>query len=231
MAKSPIDIMGLRSFAKHIRRKLSQPPRDQQAAEARIDSSTPTEPDLLQTILDACREIAASDGNAGALARVVIAEMVLPKVFYTAKGDDPLKGRRVNHKEAKAYAFACGQIAGLLAGLSLQEPAIDGALDEVLARAKEDARRTIKILNKHGFHGVPLNGAPVKEDSGVSPAAQAKQDETTAALAMIDDLERQAAAEKDLAHAAALRVMASNMKRELFAKATEDQSSRKDSAA
>jgi hypothetical protein len=216
----PIVQLALKDSVQRIKQKLSKQQDQKQAPGAAAASSTPTgEPDLLQTILNACRSLAASEADPAALARVVIAELVLPKIFHPeAVAQDGVKGHRVNHTEAKAFAFACGQIAGLIAGLSLQESTVDDALDEVCARAKVDAHRTLAILKKAGFASMPLAGTP----SGVSPAEQSKQDATTSTLAMIDELERQAASTTDLAHAAALKVMASNMKRDLFNKVNSD---------
>lgn len=123
--------------------------------------------------------------------RSALAELILPKVLIV--GDDGLT-KDVNHDAAKEWAFACGHIIGLLAGFSLQEDVLDGAIDEICRAAKRQAKDSHRRLLS----------------SGLITAEPSHQGQLAA---MIEDLEKQAAIETDLASAAALRSMAASMRR------------------
>ena len=220
MKESLIDRLVRKVSATVTGQKLSPSQRAKQEPAAAAGNDA-----YLKEILQVCKEMSANQDDLAGAARAVLAEIIIPRVLGGPEG------QRLDHKQAKEFALACGQMVGLLAGLSLQESVINQAIDEVMLAAKANARGTVVMLKQSGFKSKPASGAPVHKPTSIAPEAQAKQDATTAQLEMIDSLERQALGEKDPASAAALRAMASNMKRELFAKATDSQAKPEEPAA
>jgi len=143
--------------------------------------------------------------------QVQLADIILAGIVP----DDSSADNHIDYQTTKAYAIACSKMIGLLAGLSLQENIVDAAIDEVLEIAKENAHTTIKILKMAGFERVPLNEGPKKPSNSQPADAQKEQ-----VIAMAVDLENQAKNEKNPATAAALRIMAANMRRELANEST-----------
>src|SRR3990167_7819385 len=181
-----------KSIAQHIKQKLSPQPPSQQ--EQVVGSEAGAAVDPLQTILKACRSLAESENDPTTLARAELAELVLTKILLP----ETRGASRIDHEAAKAYAFACGQMVGLIAALSLQSDTVEAAIDEVMVSAKANARGTVDILQKAGFKSEPLTpAAGGTSASAVSAADQKRQDQTTQTLEMIDSLEKQALQEKD----------------------------------
>lgn len=192
------------TFVQRIKKKLLR-----QQQEGVGEGSAALNPDtqlnpakkIMDVILKLAKEQAEKGDDPGAVARAELAALILPNVCLVG-------GTTINHEEAKKWAFACGEMVGLLAGLSLQEGAINGAIAEVAIKAQSRAKDIRKNILDTGMVETPTPGAPVI--GGTSPADTANQQRH-----MIADLRRQAETETDLATKAALKAMADSMEKEL----------------
>lgn len=186
----------LKDFVRGIRQRHSQ-----RAGQVKIEAPAGMPLGLLDQLFQKMQgQLHLEDEKA----RLELAQLILPKVL-----DSDSNGHicGVKHDLLKEYAFALGHMVGLLAGLSLKEHALDGAVESVMSEAKANAHRTHEVLVRAGI---------TKPDSGPEhrqPQTQAQN--VTQQLSMIADLERQAEGESDAATKAALRAMADGMRREL----------------
>lgn len=169
MTKSLIDMLGLRGFVKSIRRKPSQP-----LGEG-------------NTLEDIIKALQKGTGNP-------MLEPMLRQVLMT-----DAKGRviGIEFDKAKRCAFQCGTMIGFLAGTTIKEEVMSGAIDAVMRHAKQVAMRTHKLLVEKKL---------IKPQASTTPPTQLHD--------MIKTLEQQAEAETNPATAAALRAMARNMRQD-----------------
>lgn len=175
------------------------------AKKATIPKSKEESDERLKEMMAKVRTMARSieEPDSRTAKRTAILEMILPKVINLAEGSD-----FVANDEAKEWAFACGEILGMLAALSITTEFMEGAIEEVSRDAKDYARqvdRSIAGITKHK-----------KPSSTPEDATPSLNDATSAqTLHMIADLRAQARLESDKAVAAAMRSMADKMEREL----------------
>ena len=218
MSKQHTDSMDLKGFVKRIFGKPSK----------RAEGTTPEEAnDVLQLLLKLMRRQLESSGKEGdneRLYKTMLAEMIFPKVINSPPTDPKEERELVKHEEAKDWAFACAQVMGFLAGTSLQEDAIDAALNEAMRVAKATAHSTSEMISTTigpavtGELPKPRVRKPsvgVNSNNGSNKATKTSAPMLEQKRRMIADLENQAELEKDPAGAAALRAMASNMKKEV----------------
>lgn len=168
--------------------------------------------EVLAALLTTLRKKREADGTTpeGVITKAKLAEFILPQVVVDSKdGDaDPnVRFMEIDHKQAKLWAFACGEMIGMLAGLSIQKSVMAEAIDQVAEGAKDAANQIHEGLMKLSN----LNGRPLKEDK---PEPQKASDVNTTRKKMIEDLESQVMLEADPAAKAALQSMADRMKKE-----------------
>ena len=185
----------LRAFVKGILRKRSNP-------KAGSDENLA---DLLKVIRE---QIEKTPGSSQIkLARAHLAEAILPKIL---RGNGKDGFTTTDFSKAQDYAFAMAHMIGLLAAITLENSVLDGAIEECLESAKKAARFARDHLEQYDKF-TKLEGSP----DTASTRTTSPSDARTQQVAMIQDLEKQAANEPDLAHAAALRAMAERMRKEL----------------
>lgn len=190
MKKSLTGLWGLRDFVRSIRLRRSLP------AEAGKKAVEREGADLLKEFLALIRERQHDEeATPDMVAKAKLAAIVLPEVF--------LPNGTLDHAAAKKWAFALGDLVGFLAGVSVQQPSMHGAIDEIARVAKILADSTHEMLEEMITRaGGPLGGRAAP----TTPILGEQQ------LQMIKDLEEQATAETDPAAKAALRLMAQQMK-------------------
>ena len=222
MSKQRTDTGGVRGF---VRRMFGRP-------SPAAGGATPEQAnEVLQLLLKLLRRRleAQSDRDTDAnqaLCRTILAETILPKIINSPPTKADTEQDLVNHKEAKDWAFACANVLGFIAGLSLQSEAIGPALKEAMRVAETCAKQTSEAISQTIVPA--LNGkapAPrkksVKEDP--TPARANKATKTSAPMLeqkrkMIEDLESEAITEDargNTAAAAALRAFAAMKKKEV----------------
>lgn len=195
------------TFVRRTKRKLSA-----LLGAARGTDGPATKKELLETLLTEVRAAAKATENPVVVAKSQIADLIVPKIL-TGSIDPDEPENPINLKACKTYAMALGEMVGMIAGLALQDQHVDAAIDEVMKAAKRSAKKTREGLKSAGFSSRverAENPSPVKAQGLPIPTPSTEQQE-----AMIRDLEAQAAIEKDLATAAALRGMASNARKAL----------------
>lgn len=131
--------------------------------------------------------------------RAQLMALIFPKVLQSNKDSNRLV---MNNDALQDWAFACGGMIGLLAGVNIQEHAMDGAIEEVMLSAKHMAIKTHNAVEKHF---TAKAGAPTADGAAVSSLTQHQQ--------MITDLQRQVELETDPAAKAALRAMAESLRK------------------
>ena len=164
----------------------------------------------LQVALKILRELTEKSPGSGKvkIARLELCELILPKIMKDVNKEGTTEA---DFEAAKDYAFAAAQMVGILAGFTLQEAVMDGAIGECMNEAKAAAKFINEGLKKRGKFVIP-EGVP---DLSAKPSTSAEDASRVQQRAMILDLEKQAANEKDPAMAATLRIMADRIRREI----------------
>lgn len=198
MGERHTDMSDKKDSAKSMRERLSQL-FAKRAPRGRIDNA------FLKKAMKELKDAGNEGDDPQLAARVAVAEVVIPAVI--------LDGGLINHEAVKVWAFALGQMIGYLAGISIQEDSMNGAIDEVASEAKviakvihasveqlqkgrsiEDVVKSVREMRHHKSD----SSAPAKQEQGAS---------------MAEDLERQAEGELDPAAKAAMKAMAAQIRR------------------
>lgn len=151
-------------------------------------------------------QVTSGDYSEDTKARADLIELIFPQIVDISCANVVVK------KNVKDWAFACGQMVGMLAGLGLRKDAIDSGIEEVMRIAKQYAHTVDAFAQSNG---------PLKKIVEPSADPQERSD-LSVKLSAIKDIEQQAANEADPAVKAALMAMAHNMKRELKGDKVED---------
>lgn len=198
----------LKAFANRILRKHSKQS-DQDAAK-----SSPVE-DPIATLLSAMGKMKGSV-TPETSAVIELTKVILPAIVKK-DGD----GRKFDEKVAKQFAFACGEMIGMIAGSILAPSKIDGAITEVMNKARIAAKAVAGAedpdLAKFTKAEKSFGGK-----SDLSPRATK--------MTFIADLERQAETEAEPAARAALKLMADQLRNEVNMVDTNPSLERKGSA-
>ena len=218
MSKQRTDTGGVKGF---VKRMLGRP---SQAA----GGATPEQAEeALRLLLKLMRKQLETGGSAEAgvqLCKVKLAELIFTEVVNKPPTDPDKLVEVIDGDKAQDWAFACAEVLGFLAGTTLAEDAIDGALDEANRVAKKSAHRASDIM--HTTLGPALTGklpTPRASKSEPTTAASKKATKTSAPMLeqkrkMVEDLESEAVTEDargNTAAAAALRAFASMKKKEV----------------
>lgn len=201
---------------KRIRQRLS-----------RLVSGEPSTQDKLKSILSKVVEESQKTSKSKlnkdeVLATAKLAEMVMPAV---------LKGDNIDADACRDWAFACGKVMGLLAGMALDPDKQRRAILQIAETAIATAGQLNKKIDGLGI-GEPRSVATPKEPNASAPNTTSgsltpasttggskltKQDKALLEQKrkMAEDLESQAMLEKDDAAKAALKLMAERLRKEI----------------
>ena len=185
----------LRAFVKSILRKPSKP----------LGASGKAV--LLRKMLALLKEEASKASSSDSTKqRATLAELILPEVMQSDRPDNKL---------AREWAFSLGQMVGFLAGLTVDDSHMDGAINKVMVEAKRNAKMTAENLKQVGLKTSKTPAVSTSAKAGVTLPAEPTKSPTDQRKAMVHDLETQAMLETDPAAKAALSAMAERMKKEL----------------
>lgn len=191
MPKSPIDMSALKAFASRILKRHSK-----QSDQADVKPTPQETIDKVMGLLGELKKVSSPE----TAAKIKLAELILPGVVKKDKSFDVT--------QAKLWAFACGEMVGMLAGTILSEDKVDGAIEEVMKLAKV-AARDISGLGGLGLTGKKKAAAKVTTPSTPPISARATK------MSFIGDLESQMASESNLEVKMALKEMADRLRAEV----------------
>ena len=192
-------MLDLKDFVRSI---LGKPSTQQERKEDK--ATTPVDP--LKTVTDALGELLKQSGmdKSDMAKRAKLAGIILPEVIPHHDGGT----MEPDAKASKEWAFACGQMVGVIAGLTLKSESIEGALNEVFKQAKHIATSIDNMTSEQPAIRKPKSKAPsVSGSNGSNNHEQQRR--------MIEDLESQAMLETDPAAKAALNAHAERMRKSM----------------
>jgi len=143
-------------------------------------------------------------------------DFILPKIAVESK-TDPGKLEML-HDESRAWADACAQTVGFIAGMMVKPGRVDSAVNEMLVRSKRLANMIQENRAKLTGQSVPTQAPPPAQPSTPSAATMAeitKQASLDARKKQIEELELQVEAETNPDVQATLKQIVQRMRAEL----------------
>lgn len=171
--------------------------------------------DPLKSVLELVKDRLAKAGlkETEFMKRTALAQMVLPEVLPNQSVGTALEP---DAKASKEWAFTCGQMVGMIAGLTLKKSSIDGAVAEIFKQAKRTAHEIDSLTTDVDMPALRKPQDSKKEaETTKEVAAKVAVDTKAAQKKMIEELRDQALMETDAAAKAALTAHADRMQRTL----------------